>query len=176
MLYTCGGWWSVFRRKHAPLIPSHQKTDYFQAPQIGYALAIAGVSSIIIQLAVFPNLLRRFSHAKLYSCFMFLWPLTFALFPLLHFTISALGDSSPHGLALVWIEIAMLMVLSRFAWLSYSWVPCAFRVLSLLNPASSVSLVLCKDHAPGPRALAKTNALVLLFMSIARAGAPAFVR
>ncbi|EKM82806.1 hypothetical protein AGABI1DRAFT_68775 [Agaricus bisporus var. burnettii JB137-S8] len=128
------------------------------APQIGYALAIAGISSIIIQLAIFPSLLRRFSHARLYSCFMLLWPLTFAMFPLLHFTISTLGGRSSHALALVWTEIALLMALSRFAWLSYS-----------------VSLVLCKEHAPGPRSLAKTNALVLFSMSIARAGAPAFV-
>ncbi|XP_006458252.1 hypothetical protein AGABI2DRAFT_115264 [Agaricus bisporus var. bisporus H97] len=131
----------------------------FGAPQIGYALAIAGISSIIIQLAIFPSLLRRFSHARLYSCFMLLWPVTFAMFPLLHFTISTLGGRSSHGLALVWTEIALLMALSRFAWLSYS-----------------VSLVLCKEHAPGPKSLAKTNALVLFSMSIARAGAPAFVR
>jgi len=50
------------------------------------------------------------------------------------------------------------MSLSRFGCLAYS-----------------VSLILCKDHAPGPTALAKTNGLVLLGMCIARAIAPAFV-
>ncbi|KAF5358502.1 hypothetical protein D9756_001697 [Leucocoprinus leucothites] len=135
----------------------------FNTSQIGYALAIAGSSSILIQLTVFPSLLRRFSATKLYNISMFLWPITFAAMPILHFTIApGAGDPGPKRLALVWTEIVMLMTLSRFGCLAYS--------------DTSVSLILCKEHAPAPTALAKTNGLVLLGMCLARAGAPAFVR
>ncbi|KAJ3565839.1 hypothetical protein NP233_g7383 [Leucocoprinus birnbaumii] len=131
----------------------------FNTSQIGYALAIAGSSSIIIQLTIFPSLLRRFSITGLYNVFMFLWPITFAAMPILHFTIAPGGEApGPKRLALVWTEIVFLMVLSRLGCLAYS-----------------VSLILCKEHSPAPTALAKTNGLVLLGMCLARAGAPAFV-
>ncbi|KAF9453281.1 MFS general substrate transporter [Macrolepiota fuliginosa MF-IS2] len=131
----------------------------FDTSQIGYALAIAGASSIIIQLTLLPSLLRTFSHARLYNFFMFLWPFTFAALPILRFTLISGGSHpGPHRLGLVWVEIVILMSLSRFGCLAYS-----------------VSLILCKDHAPAPRALAKTNGLVLVGMCIARAIAPAFV-
>lgn len=131
----------------------------FNTSQIGYALAIAGTSSILIQIAVFPSLLLRFSVAKLYHVFMFSWPIAFAAMPMLHLTLVVGADEpGPKRLALVWIEIVILMALSRFGCLAYS-----------------VSLILCKKHAPAPTALAKTNGLVLLGMCLARAGAPAFV-
>ncbi|KXN90531.1 Protein ZINC INDUCED FACILITATOR 1 [Leucoagaricus sp. SymC.cos] len=132
----------------------------FNTSQIGCALAIAGSSSILIQLIIFPSLLRRFSHAKLYNFFMLLWPITFAAMPILRLTIisGSSGASGTTRLAFVWTEIVALMALSRFGCLAYS-----------------VSLILCKDHAPAPTALAKTNGLVLLGMCMARAGAPAFV-
>lgn len=99
----------------------HRITLILQTSQIGYALAIAGTSSIIIQLTIFPSLLRKFSHAKLYNFFMLLWPFAFVALPLLHFTISSgSGSTNHHRLALVWIEIVMVMALSRFGCLAYS--------------------------------------------------------
>ncbi len=109
---------------------------------------------------------------------MSLWPFTFAVFPLLHTTITS-GGSEPgsHHLSLLWIEIVMLMLLSRFGCLAYSYVwRQLYAKFNSKRCFDSVSLILCKDHAPGPTALAKTNGLVLLGMCIARAIAPAFVR
>jgi hypothetical protein len=57
-----------------------------QAFQIGYALAIAGISSILLQITLLPALLVKLDHARLYSICMFFWPLTYLAFPLLSIT------------------------------------------------------------------------------------------
>ena len=55
-----------------------------QSFQIGYALAIAGISSILLQIILLPTLLVKVDHARLYNICMFFWPLTYLAVPLLN--------------------------------------------------------------------------------------------
>ncbi|KAF8201615.1 major facilitator superfamily domain-containing protein [Pholiota molesta] len=56
----------------------------FTSHQIATSLALAGTSSIILQATVLPPLLRRVSHARLYTFCMLAWPITYAVVPLLN--------------------------------------------------------------------------------------------
>lgn len=51
---------------------------------------------------------------------MFSWPIAFAAMPMLHLTLVGADEPGPKRLALVWIEIVILMALSRFGCLAYS--------------------------------------------------------
>ncbi|KAF9483845.1 MFS general substrate transporter [Pholiota conissans] len=70
----------------------------FTSHQIATALALAGTSSILLQITILPPLLRRISRARLYTLCMLAWPLTYALVPLLNLIAtrgSALVDNVP---------------------------------------------------------------------------------
>ncbi|PPQ78552.1 hypothetical protein CVT25_011824 [Psilocybe cyanescens] len=138
----------------------------FPASYIGYSLAIAGTSSILIQISCLPTLLIRVNHAKLYNICMFFWPAAYLALPLLNVIARrdiALGYNeqevlSPSALYAVWILIMAIMIMSRIGCLAYS-----------------ISLILVKQNAPSPSDLGKTNAIVLWGMCFAPAFAPAFV-
>ncbi|KAF5324485.1 hypothetical protein D9611_004545 [Ephemerocybe angulata] len=123
----------------------------FNTSTIGYALAIAGTSSIAIQTLILPSLLRHFGHAHLYNFCMSMWPIAYILMPFLN-----LFAYEPVQL---WIAITVLLSVSRVACLAYS-----------------VSMVLVKENAPSPYALGQSNGLVMFAMCASRAVAPAFVR
>lgn len=122
----------------------------FSTSTIGYALAIAGSSSIAIQTLILPTLLIHFGHAQLYNFCMFMWPAAYLLMPFL-----TLFAYSPIQL---WFAIAFVLAVSRVACLAYS-----------------VSMVLVKENAPSPYALGQSNGLVMFAMCVSRAFAPAFV-
>ncbi|TFK29792.1 MFS general substrate transporter [Coprinopsis marcescibilis] len=122
----------------------------FSTSEIGYALSIAGTSSILLQISFLPPLLRRFNAARLYSTCMWMWPTCYILLPCLHFFV----DSR----TVTWCAICLLLTLSRIGCLAYS-----------------ISMVLVKENAPSPAALSQSNGLVMFAMCATRALAPAFV-
>ncbi|KAL5511682.1 hypothetical protein ACEPAH_4900 [Sanghuangporus vaninii] len=136
----------------------------FSVSQIGYALAVAGISSALIQIIFMPVLLRRISCAKLYMVCMGIWPLAFLLLPPLNWIartgISEFAESTlaPHIRLLVWFGIAAALALSRVACLAFS-----------------LNMILVKDHAPGPSSLGSANGLAQFSQCLSRAIAPTFV-
>ena len=50
-----------------------------QARQIGYALSVSGLISVVGQLALLPWLLRTFDKAKMYNLCFLVFPLVFPL-------------------------------------------------------------------------------------------------
>ncbi|KAF8969916.1 major facilitator superfamily domain-containing protein [Flammula alnicola] len=133
----------------------------FSAQQIATCLALAGTSSILLQLLFLPTLLVRVNHARLYNICMFFWPCTYAALPLLSVLARSgvIGDggglmSSSTGWVWVWVMVELLEeVVGRM----------------------KISLILVKQNTPSPAALGRANGVVLWGMCFARAFAPAFV-
>ncbi|TDL24544.1 MFS general substrate transporter [Rickenella mellea] len=138
--------------------------------EIGYALAISGVSGAIIQLFVFPPMQRRYGCIGLYRRVMFIWPVAYAMFPLINFIArhsmpdlgddflqQSLGATIPAGF-IVWTCIACLLIAVRVAWMSYS-----------------VNAILVREACPSKDALGSTFGLASSVCCIARSLAPAFV-
>lgn len=86
-----------------------------QAQRIGYALALAGCASAFMQLAVMPPLLRRVAPWTIYRACFAVWPAVFGAMPVLH-RIAVEGADART----LWAGVAVLMLLSRIAWLAYS--------------------------------------------------------
>jgi len=133
----------------------------FETHQIGYALAMSGAASVLLQLFCMPYLLRRFDHAKMYNFCMALWPFCYVLLPGLNIIAragieEATGEPSAAARAFIWMGIAGLLMLARTACLSYS-----------------VSMILVKEAAPDPSSLGATNGLCQFFMCFARSFSPA---
>ncbi|KAH6918730.1 major facilitator superfamily domain-containing protein [Coprinopsis sp. MPI-PUGE-AT-0042] len=122
----------------------------FPTSKIGYALSIAGLISIFLQISFMPTVLRKFDTAKVYNFCMWMWPLCYLLLPVLHILL--------HSKYLLWVSIAVLLGISRVACLAYS-----------------VSMVLVKENSPSPFTLGQSNGLVTFAMCASRAIAPAFV-
>ncbi|KZT11407.1 MFS general substrate transporter [Laetiporus sulphureus 93-53] len=134
----------------------------FETHQIGYALAMSGAASVLLQLFFMPYLLRRFDHARMYNACMALWPFCYVLMPGLNL-IARAGTAdgvvmNAGAKAMVWVGIAGLLGLARTACLAYS-----------------VSMILVKEAAPDPSSLGATNGLCQFFMCFARSFSPAFV-
>ncbi|KAF8636621.1 hypothetical protein AX17_003431 [Amanita inopinata Kibby_2008] len=135
----------------------------FSAAQIGYSLAVAGSISAGIQLFFLPSLLRTFNNAKLYHFCISLWPMSFAILPLLN-VVAKNGVDLGSGFvpattdAIIWVGIALTLGISRIGCLAYS-----------------ISMVLVKESVPSPASLGATNGLVQFAMCFSRAFSPAFV-
>ncbi|EJD05792.1 MFS general substrate transporter [Fomitiporia mediterranea MF3/22] len=136
----------------------------FSVSQIGYALAIAGVSSAMIQIIFMPILLRRVSCARLYKTCMGIWPLAFLSLPPLNWVARTGFDDATQAIGksevnlLLWLGIGTALALSRVACLAFS-----------------LNMILVKEHAPGPSSLGSANGLAQFSQCFARAIAPAFV-
>ncbi|KAH9901278.1 MFS general substrate transporter [Cubamyces lactineus] len=135
----------------------------FNATQIGYALSISGLISILLQLLVMPIVLRRVDHARMYNFCMGLWPFCFVLLPGLNILArwgaldEAFGVLAPTTRALVWLGIGLILSISRTAALAFS-----------------VSMILVKDSAPNPASLGVTNGIAQFAMCLSRSFSPAF--
>ncbi|KDQ08828.1 hypothetical protein BOTBODRAFT_118022 [Botryobasidium botryosum FD-172 SS1] len=136
----------------------------FPAHSIGIALAIAGGLSAAIQAAILPALLRRFDARDMYKVCMAVWAPAFAALPVLNLiaregsvkTMDGTVELTEDAMALLWIGIAIVLVISRTGCMCYS-----------------LNMILVKQFAPNPESLAGTNGLVQLSMSFFRACAPA---
>jgi hypothetical protein len=140
----------------------------FPAAHIGYGLAIAGGAAAFLQIAVMPYLLRTFDLGRLFKITMSAWPASFALLPFLHClaerastpTLDGQGsvELSTGTMALLWTGIALSLALSRVGCMGYS-----------------AHMLLTKDAAPSQEALGRTNGVVQVSHTSARALAPTVV-
>ncbi|KAH8117305.1 MFS general substrate transporter [Phellopilus nigrolimitatus] len=136
----------------------------FSVSQIGYALAIAGISSAVIQIVFMPLMLHIISCARLYKVCMSLWPFTFFFLPLLNWLARMGYDETSDVISsydvrqMLWFGIGITLALSRVACLAFS-----------------LNMILVKEHAPGPSSLGSVNGLAQFSQCLARAVAPAFV-
>ncbi|KAI0807132.1 MFS general substrate transporter [Fomes fomentarius] len=135
----------------------------FDATQIGYALSMSGILSILLQLCCMPFLLRRFDNARMYNFCMGLWPFCFVLLPGLNIIARmgaldpATGELAPAARALVWTGIGVILLIARAAALAYS-----------------TSMILVKESAPDPASLGVTNGIAQFAMCLSRSFSPAF--
>jgi hypothetical protein len=130
---------SLYVALSPPLHPSAALTPRpvspHQASEIGAALAMSGVISVLLQLFVTPFLLARCELARLYRITLGLWTYCFALLPFIglfaHLALAgtetggralSLADASPTVRAVVWIAIAVLLALSKVACLPFACV------------------------------------------------------
>jgi len=134
--------------------------------EIGYALAFSGVVAGVIQVFIFPVLQRRYNNIPLYRALMSVWPLIFAMLPVLNviarWTLpEAAREDDDYKFAAspwLWLGIAVVMATVRLAAMSYS-----------------LNVILIKNAAPSQEALGSTFGLSQSVACIARAGSPAFV-
>ncbi|THH13755.1 hypothetical protein EW146_g6512 [Bondarzewia mesenterica] len=127
---------------------------------------------LALSLLVLPLLLGRYDHLRVYTACMTLWPICFALLPLLN-VIAWLGLPSvpsedggrftlehidPRARTMVWCGILMLTALVRIACMAFS-----------------VNMILVKENAPSPASLGTTNGLVQSATTFAQAVGTAFV-
>jgi len=131
----------------------------FDTSQIGYALSMAGVMAVLMQIFLMPVLIRRSNHAKMYHLCMKLWFFPFLVLPFLNIiAINGLDESGkmlPKTEVLLWIGISIAICAYRFSCLAFSF-----------------SMIIIKDHTAGP-SLSATNGLVNVAMSSARIFSPA---
>ncbi|KAG2360854.1 major facilitator superfamily domain-containing protein [Suillus spraguei] len=132
----------------------------FSASQIGYSLATAGAIGAAIQLCIMSYLLRTFDCAKMYNFCMALWPYTFLVLPILSIIArtgldDTTGELGTATVALLWVGIAFVLMLSKVASLAYS-----------------LSMILTKENAPNAASLGQSNGIVQFAMSFARSFAP----
>jgi len=99
----------------------HTYPHFYQIVEIGYALAVAGFSSTLIQIFITPYILQRFDHYKLYYIFTKTWIWTFLSMPLLHIVAKATSEPGNTSPAL-WIAIAIVVAFSKISCLTYAYV------------------------------------------------------
>lgn len=79
----------------------------FKESQIGQALALGGVFTVSFQLVIFPPLQARFGTVKLYRALMSLYPLVFAMFPIMSV---AAGWDEAQGEGVRWRTWCMMVL------------------------------------------------------------------
>lgn len=132
----------------------------FNASQIAYCLSITASFYCFAQLAIAPILLSKYDTAKLYHVCMSLWVLPYLILPLLNLTLWAgmdeSGQISFQARAMVWTGIVLGMVISRVAYLPFSF-----------------GIILAKEGAPNQASLGPTNGLVQMAMAFGKVLSPA---
>ncbi|KZP25053.1 MFS general substrate transporter [Athelia psychrophila] len=132
----------------------------FPAKQIGYALSSSGVTAMIMQLFLMPYILRTFDKAKMYNLCFCMYPLVFPIMSALNVIARAGYDEATETLsaqatAAVWAGIALLLLMSRFAFLAFS-----------------LSLILIKEHCPNASSVGMSYGIVSFMQCLAHALSP----
>lgn len=124
--------------------PVELQLTIIQIAEIGYALAVAGFSSTLLQIFIVPVILLKCDHFKLYYFFMRCWPWTFLSMPILHVIAKATNNEASHTGAGLWVAIAAVVALSKVSCLAYAYVqPPAHlfkQALTLCSSSQSVSI------------------------------------
>ncbi|KAF5372992.1 hypothetical protein D9758_001664 [Tetrapyrgos nigripes] len=134
---------------------------------IGYALAISGIISIVIQIFLLPWLLMRWKAEVVYHFSNKLWVLAWVGLGALggiakmgwrDMDTFGDGEQDPRVRVLLWIGIGIVLAIGRLAGLGYG-----------------VSMILVRNHTPDNELLGTMNGLVQSFMCTARMVTPAIV-
>ncbi|KAF7984675.1 hypothetical protein HWV62_12947 [Athelia sp. TMB] len=92
--------------------------------QIGYSLTMSGAIFLLLQLMIMPYLVRTFNKAKMYNFCFWMFPIIFPLLAALNVIAregynAATGKLDPLALTALWIGIAIVLAMSRFAGLAF---------------------------------------------------------
>ncbi|KAF5372973.1 hypothetical protein D9758_001666 [Tetrapyrgos nigripes] len=162
---------------YTPVYPSNSSSSFsggggggglgLPPTSIGYALAISGLISIVIQIFLLPWLLMRWKAEVVYHFSNKLWVLAWVGLGALG-GIAKMGwrdthtfgdgDQDPRVQVLLWIGIGIVLAIGRLAGLGYG-----------------VSMILVRNHTPDSELLGTMNGLVQSFMCTARMITPAIV-
>ncbi|BGO90910.1 hypothetical protein NBRC10512_002338 [Rhodotorula toruloides] len=121
----------------------------FKESDIGFALSLNGLLSVALQVLFFPPLQKRFGTVRLYRTFMSLWPVVFALFPVMGWCARERGRRE------VWTVMVVMLALKSIANMSYG--------CNMLN---------ITDSAPSKRLLGTLNGVAQMVASLMRALGP----
>ncbi|CAE6480427.1 unnamed protein product [Rhizoctonia solani] len=132
----------------------------FQPAEIGFVLAVAGGISFALQILVLPTVLRRGKPTKTFEACMALWPIGYAIPPVLNIIARVSSGNGQHEIgtaasAAIWTGIWIAQLLTKTACTAYA-----------------MNMVLARQSAPDRRALGATNGLNQLFMVGSRMFAP----
>ncbi|KZP26910.1 hypothetical protein FIBSPDRAFT_1040411 [Athelia psychrophila] len=110
---------------------------------------------------IMPYLIRTFNHAKMYNLCFWMFPFMFPLLAVLNLIARGgydrtTGELSSHASAAIWVGIAIVMAMARFANLAYSF-----------------NFILVKENCPNSASLGMSNGIVQVAMCLARALSPA---
>ncbi|CAE7228816.1 unnamed protein product, partial [Rhizoctonia solani] len=135
----------------------------FDPAEIGFVLAVAGAISFSLQLLVLPMLLRQGKPTKMFKTCMTLWPIGYAIPPVLNIIarMSSGNGRYPIGTAAsaaIWAGIWIAQMLTKTAGMAYA-----------------MNMIIARQSAPDRRALGTTNGLNQFFMCAARMFAPVTV-
>ncbi|KAJ4001493.1 major facilitator superfamily multidrug-resistance, DHA1 sub-family [Lentinula boryana] len=131
-----------------------------ETSQIGYALAISGLSAAFFQLVLMPTLLRRVDHAKCYHFTIAVWPAVFLILPGLNiFARNSLTGNNEslddHASAMLWIGIGVVLVFAKIGFLPYT-----------------INTLLVKRYGPSASSLGASNGLLQFFICLSRSFSP----
>ncbi|BGP39315.1 hypothetical protein JCM10449v2_003253 [Rhodotorula kratochvilovae] len=121
----------------------------FQESDIGTALSLSGLSAVGFQIVLFPPLQRRAGTVPLYRALMSLWPLVFALFPVMSWCARERGRKA------VWSVLVLFLLLKSFA-----------------NMAYATNMITITDAAPSRRLLGTLNGVAQMCSSLMRSIGP----
>ncbi|GAA6062569.1 hypothetical protein JCM10212_004882 [Sporobolomyces blumeae] len=121
----------------------------FHESDIGTALSLSGVSSVGFQLVLFPPLQRRFGTVRLYRGLMMVYPIVFALFPVMSWCARTKGRKE------VWTCMVLFLLLKSFG-----------------NMAYACNMLTVTDSAPSKRLLGTINGVAQMCSSLMRSVGP----
>ncbi|KAG8729736.1 hypothetical protein FRC11_008140 [Ceratobasidium sp. 423] len=132
----------------------------FDPAEIGFTLATAGIISFTLQILVLPTVFRRAKPIKTFEACMGLWPIAYAIPPILNIMARASSENGQRPIgttasAAIWAGIWIAQLLSKSACMAYA-----------------MNMVIARQSAPDQRALGATNGLNQLFLCGARMFAP----
>ncbi|GAA5892611.1 MFS transporter [Sporobolomyces salmoneus] len=121
----------------------------FRESDIGTALSLSGLSAVAFQLLLFPPLQKRFGTVKLYQGLMTMYPIVFALFPVM--------SAVRHDRKAVWIVMVVFLLLKSIGNMSYA-----------------CNMLVVTDSAPSKRLLGTLNGTAQMCSSLMRSIGPTF--
>ncbi|WWC67231.1 uncharacterized protein I206_101138 [Kwoniella pini CBS 10737] len=121
----------------------------FKESQIGLAMSIRGVATILVQLIAFPFLQKRVGTVRLYKFLVFLFMPAFVILP-----------------------ITNIFALKHQTWAIWTGLAASMGLYSIGNMAFACNLIMVNDAAPNRRSLGAINGLSQAVSSLMRAIGP----
>ncbi|GAB1523155.1 hypothetical protein RhiTH_006285, partial [Rhizoctonia solani] len=97
----------------------------FEPAEIGFVLATAGGISFALQILVLPVILRRAKPTKTFEACMMLWPIGFAIPPILNIIARTASENGKHPIgpaasAAIWVGIWGAQLITKLACMGYA--------------------------------------------------------
>ncbi|GAA6007457.1 hypothetical protein JCM10207_006348 [Rhodosporidiobolus poonsookiae] len=121
----------------------------FKESSIGTALSLSGLSAVSFQLLLFPPLQARVGTVPLYRALMSLWPVVFALFPVMSYAAQHWGTKAVWG----WLTVFLMLK-------------------SIANMSYATNMLTLTDAAPSKRLLGTLNGVAQMGSSLMRSVGP----